>query len=71
MTQLSEGLADRSPENPEETKKAAPWSSAVQHLYYHNYDWDETIAGDTNLIFLQFLDEMSPNDGSVVQDIIT
>ena len=71
MTQLSEGLADRLPENPEENNNAAPWSSAVQHLYYHNYNWDETIAGDTNLIFLQFLDEMSPNDGSVVQDIIT
>ena len=29
------------------------------------------IAGDNDLIFLQFLDEMSPNDGSMVQDIVT
>ena len=59
------------PKTQKENNNAAPWSSAVQHLYHHNYNWDETIAGDTNLIFLQFLDEMSPNDGSVVQDIIT
>lgn len=71
MTQLSEDLANRLPENLEENNNAAPWSSAVQHLYYHNYNWDEMIAGDNDLIFLQFLDEMSPNDGSMVQDIVT
>ena len=71
MTQLSEDLANRLPENLEENNNAAPWSSAVQHLYYHNYNWDEMIAGDNDLIFLQFLYEMSPNDGSMVQDIET
>ena len=71
MTQLSEDLANRLPENLVENNNAAPWSSAVQHLYYHNYNWDKMIAGDNDLIFLQFLDEMSPNDGSMVQDIVT
>ena len=71
MTQLSEDLANRLPENLVENNNAAPWSSAVQHLYYHNYNWDKMIASDNDLIFLQFLDEMSPNDGSMVQDIVT
>ena len=64
-------MANRLPENQEENNNAAHWSSAVQHLHYHNYNWDEMIASDNDLIFLQFLDEMSPNDGSMVQDIVT
>ena len=68
---MTEDLATKLPENSEEKNNAEPWSSAMQRPYYHNYSWDEMIAGDTDLIFPQFLNEMLPNDGSVVQDILT